>query len=89
MIEREPAIVEKRRADHAGTHQRSLTINRLSQKRPRPTDPKTPAAAPGPNRTSRPLTILRFVTLACGVMAWAPRYLLDAAILAGIALARP
>jgi hypothetical protein len=90
MIEREPAVVEKRRADHAGTHQRSLTINRLSHKHPRPTDPKTPAAAPGPNRTSRPLTILRFVTLACaGVMAWAPGYLPDAAILVGTVLARP
>jgi hypothetical protein len=88
MIERNPAVVEKRSRPcrHAPT---PLDHQPLVAGASEATDRNTPAVAPGPNRTSRPLTILRFVTLACGVMAWAPRYLLDAAILAGIALARP
>jgi hypothetical protein len=89
MIERDPAVVEKRSRPcrHAPTPLDHEPLVAGASEAP---DPNTPAAAPGPSRTSRPLTLFRSVTLACaGVMTWAPGYLLDAAILAGIALVRP
>jgi hypothetical protein len=55
-----------------------------------PSDRDTPSGAPGQSRTSRTLAILRLITLACAaVMACAPDYRLDAAVLAGVAIVRP
>jgi hypothetical protein len=55
-----------------------------------PSDRDTPSSAPGQSRTSRAAAIIRLITLACaGVMACAPGYRLDAAILVGTVLARP
>ena len=55
-----------------------------------PSDRDTPSSVPGQSRTSGALAIIRLITLACaGVMAFAPDYRLDAAVLAGIAIPRP
>jgi hypothetical protein len=55
-----------------------------------PSDRDNPSSAPGQSRTSGALAIIRLITLACAaVMAFAPDYRLDAAVLAGVAIVRP